>query len=109
MAIKISNTTVIDDSRRLVNIRNNTNIISDSTTAVSGSYYIATANITLTLPSSPTAGDIVGFSNPTANVAHVINRNGSNIMGIAEDLIYDKANTAIVFAYVDASQGWVFI
>jgi len=108
MAIKISNTTVIDDSRKLVNHRLTTSVITENTTAVTGTNYIATASLTLTLPASPAAGDVVGFQNSSNTSTCVIARNGSNIMSLAEDLTIDSLNHALVLQYVDATRGWVF-
>lgn len=108
MAIKISNTTVIDDSRKLVNHRLTTSVISTNTTAVTGSNYIATASLTLTLPATPTVGDVVGFQNSSNTTTCVIGRNGTNIMSLAENMTVDQLNHAFVLQYVDATRGWVF-
>jgi hypothetical protein len=108
MAIKISNTTVIDDSRKLVNYRLTTSEISANTTAVTGTNYVATASLTLTLPSVPVTGDVVGFQNSSNTTTCVIAGNGSNIMSLDEDLTIDALNHALVLQYVDVSRGWVF-
>lgn len=89
--------------------RVNTIAISANTNAAPGNYYVATAVLTLTLPGSPAVGDIVGFSNPTINTTSVIARNSANILGLAENLTFDKANAAVVLQYSGASKGWVFV
>ena len=109
MAIKVTGTTVIDDNRTLQNFRVDTEVISANTNANSGSYYVATAILTLTLPGSPSVGDTVGFSNPTINTTSIIARNGANIMGIAENMTFNKANTSVVLQYSGTDKGWVFI
>lgn len=109
MSIQIQGTTVIDDNRKLVNTRLNNSVISTSTNAVAGTYYVATALLTLTLPTSPTSGDVVGFANQSATTSCVINRNGSNIMGLAEDMVVDKSSVSITLQYADATRGWIFV
>ena len=86
----------------------NTVIISSNTFASTGGYYVATASLTLTLPASPTTGDIVGFSNQSGTLTCVIARNGSNILGLAEDLTIDADKVSIILQYSDATRGWVF-
>lgn len=81
-------------------------------TAVSGNgYFVNTTSgaITVTLPSSPSAGDVVGIqdyagTSSTNNI--IIARNGSNINGDALDSKINKVDAAAVLIYVDATQGW---
>lgn len=108
MAIQISGTSVIDDSRKLVNYRLTTSEISINTTAVGGTNYIAIAALTLTLPLSPTVGDTVGFQNSSGSLLCVIARNGSNIMSLAQDMTVDKINHFFRLVYTGATRGWVF-
>jgi hypothetical protein len=109
MAIKVQGTTVIDDSRTLENYKLATQTISSNTTAESGSFYVATAEITLTLPSSPNVGDIVGFQNSSDTEACVIARNGNNILSLAEDMTVDALHVAVNLQYSGSSAGWVFV
>ena len=84
-------------------------------TAVSGNGYFcdtaATGAFTLTLPSSPSAGDIVGMKDYNGNFATAnltIGRNGSAINGgSAADVVISTDGASIFLVYVDASQGWV--
>jgi hypothetical protein len=83
-------------------------------TAVSGEgYFCNTAGgaFTLTLPSSPSAGDIVGLKDYNGNFATAnltIGRGGSPINGAnAADPVISTAGASIFLVYVDASQGWV--
>ena len=86
-----------------------------SFTAVSGNgYFCNTADsgaFTLTLPTSPSAGDIVGLKDYNGNFATAnltIGRGGSAINGgSAVDPVISTDGAAIFLVYVDASQGWV--
>jgi hypothetical protein len=84
------------------------NIISTNTNAVSYNTYVITADLTLTLPTAPSAGDRVGFSNRSETITPVIARNGENIMGVAEDLILDNVNAFGTLVYADTTRGWIF-
>ena len=83
-------------------------------TAVSGEGYFcdtaATGAFTLTLPASPTAGDIVALKdyNSNFNTANLtIGRNGSNLNGAASDKVLDTNNLSLTLVYVDATEGWI--
>jgi hypothetical protein len=84
-------------------------------TAVSGEGYFcdtaASGAFTLTLPSSPSAGDIVGLKDYNGNFATAnltIGRGGSPINGAnAADVKIQTDGASIFLVYVDASQGWV--
>ena len=84
-----------------------------SFTAVSGNgYFVNTTSgaITVTLPASPSAGDIVAISDYAGTaVTNIITvgRNGSLIEGSATDGELDVAREAKTFIYVDGTQGWV--
>lgn len=82
--------------------------INSPTTAVRSGEYVFTASTTLTLPASPTSGDIVYFSNRSGTTTCVIARNGQNIMGLAEDMTVDNNNYFGTLVYADAARGWVF-
>jgi len=85
-----------------------------SFTAVSGEGYFcdtaASGAFTLTLPSSPSAGAIVGLKDYNGNFATAnltIGRNGSNLDGNAGDKVLETSNLSLTLVYVDATQGWV--
>lgn len=64
---------------------------------------------TLTLPATPTAGTKVTVSDYAGMFATnnlTVARNGSNIMGLAENYICDIKNETRAFEYIDATQGW---
>jgi len=85
-----------------------------SFTAVSGNgYFVNTTSgaITLTLPSSPSAGDIVSFKDYAYTFATnnlTVAPNGSNIGGDgAASVVYNVNGTSKTFIYVDGTQGWL--
>lgn len=84
-------------------------VISGNTTAVSGAFYVLIASLTLTLPPTPVAGDVVHVSNRSGTTTCVIDRNGSNLMGLAENMNLDASDQPFSLAYADASRGWVLI
>jgi len=92
-----------------INVSFTTNVVTGNTTASKDNhYYVNGSNITLTLPSSPTVGDEVRFSEVAGNTNNIIARNGSNIMGSASDLTVDTAYLVLYLRYVDSTIGWAF-
>jgi hypothetical protein len=92
---------------------NTTKITADPNPAVSGVGYFAdttSAAFTITLPSSPSAGAVVGiadYANTFATNNVTVDRNGSNIGGVAENSILAVNGVSVTFVYVDATQGWI--
>jgi hypothetical protein len=84
-------------------------------TAVNGEgYFVDTAAsgaVTMTLPSSPSAGNIVAVKDYNGNFATAnltIGRGGSPINGgNSADPVIDTDGASIVLVYVDGTQGWV--
>jgi hypothetical protein len=83
--------------------------ITSNTNAISSTYYVVLSGLTLTLPSSPAAGDYVGIINRSDTTTGVVARNGSNIMGLAEDMVLNDLNARFRLVYADASNGWVIL
>jgi hypothetical protein len=83
-------------------------VISGNTAAENFKTYVATANLTLTLPASPSTGDWVKLQNSSTVTTITIARNGSNIMSLTEDLTIDALYVAVRLVYADATRGWVF-
>jgi len=84
----------------------------DFTAANGEGYFVNTTSgtITVTLPSSPTAGDIVAIKDyantfDTNNVT--LNRNGSKIQGKAENGKLTIEGIAATLVFIDATQGWL--
>ena len=81
-------------------------------TSVSGKgYFVNTTSggVTVTLPSSPSAGDIVSISDyakTAACNAITVGRGGSKIDGLCTDLTLETAGIATTLIYVDGTKGW---
>ena len=86
-------------------------VLTSNATAQKDYLYILTGGsaITLTMPSSPSAGDSVKVSNLTTVNTCVIAQGGSNIMGLAQDMTLDNDNASFELIYTNATQGWVVI
>ena len=81
-------------------------VTSSNKTIINREYCTVTASgRTITLPSSPSAGNQVVIS-VGAFTDTVIGRNGSNIMGLAEDMTVNVLNATVDLVYVDATRGW---
>lgn len=82
-------------------------------TAVTGvGYFCDTTStaFTVTLPSSPSAGAVIGitdYANTFATNNITVARNGSNIGGNPLNARLSVNGIAVTFVYVDATQGWV--
>ena len=90
-----------------------TTIKTSGFTAVSGEGYFCNTSggaFTVTLPASPSAGDIVSVSDygqtfDTNNLT--IGRNSSNIAGAATDSLVSTEGIALTLVYADATKGWI--
>ena len=76
-------------------------------------YFVNTSGgaVTVTLPSSPSAGDIVAFKDyggtwNAACKAVTLNRNGSKINGSCGNATLNVKNQSITLVYVDGTKGW---
>ena len=117
MGINSCGTTLIDEGtfKNIGAITWDTTAKTGNFTAVSGNgYFVNTTSgaITVTLPSSPGAGDVVAVADyantfDTNNVT--IARNGSNIEGQAGDFKAEIEGLSILLIYVDSTKGWVSI
>ncbi len=87
-------------------------VVTTGTTAVvAGDAILAdksSGNISLTLPAAPSIGDepitvthIAGASNTLT-----LDRNGNNVMALAEDLVIDTAFASVVLYWGGATPGW---
>ena len=90
-------------------LKQNVSVVGTNTTAVSSYTYVMTADMTLTLPASPSAGDWVNVVNVSGVTTPIIGRNSSNIMSSASDLTFDVNNAGITLIYADATRGWVLL
>ena len=84
-----------------------------NTTASANTKYIVntnSANLTITLPSSPSFGTEVGIIDGTGNASvHAITvaGNGSNIQGASSNMTVTTDRSAFTLVYYNVSQGWV--
>jgi hypothetical protein len=89
--------------------------ISSDTTAIEGHGYFINAtggNVTLTLPVSPSEGDMVGVCdvyNQATTYTLTVGRNGQRIESVLEDLVIDINGSGFTLAYVDSTRGWEII
>ena len=66
--------------------------------------------ITVTLPASPSAGDVVGikdYANTFDTNKCILNANGNKIQGSTTNFEIIVEGSSIIIIYVDATQGWV--
>lgn len=75
-------------------------------TGVASKSYFLTSAITLNLPVTPSTGDWIKICNRGTTIP-TIGRNGSLIMGTAEDMTLDIANVPFTLIYTGATHGWV--
>ena len=81
-------------------------------TAVSGDgFFVNTTSgaITVTLPSSPSAGDIVSLADyaNTWNTNNVtVCRNGSKLNGQCNNAVLNTVGQSVTLIYVDGTRGW---
>ena len=82
-------------------------------TAATGKGYFCNTTaggFTVTLPASPSAGDIVAVSDyaktfDTQNL--ILGRNSENIGGLAQDSTLTTEGLAVTLVYVDSTKGWI--
>ena len=66
--------------------------------------------ISVPLPATPLAGMYVIVSDYAGTFGTnnlTVQRNGANIMGLAEDFLCDADNATLTFEYIDATKGWL--
>lgn len=93
----------------LSTFRQNVSVIGTNTNASPFVVYVLTASLVLTLPSSPNTGDWIKISNLSNTATCTLGRNGTNIMGLAENLLLDDPQASFEIVYSGAAYGWVVI
>lgn len=85
-------------------------VISASSSLVSGyRYMVDTGSITLTLPASPTVGTEIEICDGGADFSVspvTIDRNGSNIGGLAANATLNTSNDRFMLIYMNGTYGW---
>lgn len=97
-----------DDAANKINFSNYT-ITTTSTGKTLANLEYCTAvsdGISLVLPASPSVGNkvMIGVGGNFSNVK--IERNGSNIMGIGEDMTIDNPYVTLTLIYINSALGW---
>jgi hypothetical protein len=79
-----------------------------SVTASAWWHYVLTnaSATTVTLPSSPSAGDVVWITTANNRTDNVVNRNTLKIMSLSENMTLNQRNGTVQLRYVNASIGW---
>jgi hypothetical protein len=79
--------------------------------ASAANHYILTngSATTVTLPSSPSAGDFVWVTVANGLTTNIVARNGKPIQGIAEDMTLNAAYASVQLRFVDNTEGWVIV
>ena len=84
-------------------------VISSNTTAVTGTLYVLTASLALTLPAG-VVGKSIKISNRSGVATCTVIPNGSEkIMGSASTMTLDTAAASFELIYSGTAQGWVII
>ena len=85
-------------------------------TAVSGEgYFVNTSggsDITVTLPASPSAGNVVAIKDYARTFGTnkvIVARNGSNMDGSANDTNLTTSGLSVILVFMDSTKGWSFI
>jgi len=85
-------------------------------TAVSNEgYFVNTSggsDITVTLPSSPSAGNVVAIKDYARTFGTnkvTMARNGSNMDGVAANTTLETSGLSVIFVFMDSTKGWSFI
>ena len=115
MGVNSDGTTLIDNGlfENIGAVTWDTTAKTSGFTAVSGNGYFCNTTggaFTVTLPSSPSAGDVVGIKDyaNTADTNNItIGRNGSKINGNATDYVINVEGLSVILVYIDGTQGWL--
>lgn len=87
-------------------------VVTATTVTAQAGQHLALTNVaasTATLPPSPASGDTVWVTPCNGLGTNVLARNGSNIMGLAEDMTLDDPNLTYPVRYINSTQGWRLI
>lgn len=88
------------------------NVVTGTTqTAAANNHYVLTnvAATTVTLPATPSAGDIIWVTVGNGLTTNVLARNGNNIQSIAEDCTLNSNYAAVQLRYINSTIGWTFV
>ena len=71
-------------------------------------HIVSQSALTGTLPATPTDGDRVAFMK-VGTTSSLIERNGSNLMFLGEDMTVDSNNASFQLLYSGATPGWILL
>lgn len=82
-----------------------------SQSASANNHYVLTnvAATTVTLPASPSAGDLIWVTVGNGLTTNVVARNGNKIQSISEDLTLNATYAAVQLRYINSTIGWTFV
>jgi hypothetical protein len=84
-------------------------VISSNTTAVTGTLYVFTASLSLTLPAGVVGKNIKISNRSAVDTCTVIPAGSDKIMGSASTMTLDTAAASFELIYSGSAQGWVII
>jgi hypothetical protein len=81
---------------------------SASISATAGQHIVCTnaGAVTVTLPSSPAAGQTVWITPGNGRSDNVIARGGQNIMGLAENMTINNRHATVQLRFINSTLGW---
>lgn len=84
------------------------------TASANEGYFLNTTSgeITVTLPASPTAGDVVAvkdYADTFDTNKAILNANGNKIQGSTINFDITVEGTAAIFLYIDSTKGWLLV
>ena len=88
------------------------NIVTGTTQAATANNHYVLTNVaatTVTLPATPTAGDLVWVTVGNGLTTNVVARNGNRIQSLLEDLTLNAAYAAVQMRYINSTIGWTFV
>ena len=105
---QIGITVTYDDVNNRINFANYNITTTSVNKTLSNLEYctVSSSGLTLTLPSSPSVGDKVAIGIGDNYTNTIISRNGSNIMGIAENITVDVGYVTLTLIYINSTFGW---
>lgn len=84
-------------------------LVTTNTAATAGNYYIFTGNFTLTMPSTPAQGDLIGFGMSRSQTAASVDWNGVNVKGRSAGVmsLLSQNDAAVVEYSGNTTDGWI--
>ena len=113
----------IDDANDVTKVNNRTgsvelditdakysiHVLTGSAEAIPGGVHVLTANLNLTLPSTPELADSIKISNLSQVDTCQVIGNGEKILGLSSDLTLDNRYSSFEMVYTGTAKGWVII